>query len=146
MFEHETYTSSACHGVVHDPPSCPIDFVPTIDMQGNLQVRSVSESGMGGNFHVQGPCSDDGCRDSGLFNMTIDGSIFHIYSAGSISLHSANSDGANSKGSDILLKSGDGINPIGGTGGDITLLGGTGSSGKRLYINELFVSSKSTHN
>lgn len=63
-------------------------------------------------MHFTGPCSNDGCRKSGSFNFTIDGDSFSVFAAGPISLQSADSDGSSTSGSDISLKSGDGVNPF----------------------------------
>ncbi len=86
-------------------------MAPTTEIEGNLLVRSPPNYDVGGNVHITGPCSDDGCRESGTFNVTIDGESFSVHSAGPISLHSADSDGSNDSGADISLKSGDGVNP-----------------------------------
>ena len=67
-------------------------------------------------MHFTGPCSNDGCRQSGSFNFTIDGDSFSVFSAGPISLQSADSDGSRTSGFDISLKSGDGVNPFAPSG------------------------------
>lgn len=137
MPESDTYASSECHGAVFDLP-CPTAYAPTTEIEGNLLVRSASNSSVGGNVHIEGPCSDDGCHPSGNFNFTIDGNAFSVNSAGPIALQGANSDGSNQKGSDVLLKSGDGINPIGGTGGDVSIRSGAGSGGKMITFDHIF--------
>jgi len=48
---------------------------------------------------VEGPCNDDGCRESGLHSLTLDGSFFDVKSAGPVS-----------QGSEIMMKAGDGSN------------------------------------
>ena len=137
MPEFDTYATPECHGAVFDLP-CPTTFVPTTDIEGNLFVRSISDSSLGGNVNVEGPCSDNGCRPSGLYNVTIDGEAFAVNSAGPITLQSANSDGKNSKGSDVSLKGGNGVNPVGGSGGDVAILAGTGVGGKIFTSNIIF--------
>ena len=129
MPENDTFANPECKGVVTDPP-CPVAVAPTTEVLGNLVVRQSSDSGIGGTVHIEGSCSDDGCHSSGLFNVTIDGNLFDVNSAGSIALRSANTDRANQKGSEIVIKSGDGTNPVGGSGGDVVLESGSGSGGK----------------
>lgn len=129
MPENDTFANPECNGVVTELP-CPVAIAPTTEVLGNFVVRKSSDSGIGGNVHIEGPCSDDGCHPSGLFNVTIDGNAFDVNSAGSIALRSANSDRANQKGSDIIIKSGDGTNAVGGSGGDVVLEGGSGSGSK----------------
>mmetsp|Transcript_37207 Transcript_37207/g.55671 ORF Transcript_37207/g.55671 Transcript_37207/m.55671 type:complete len:162 (+) Transcript_37207:620-1105(+) len=124
----DTYVMADCFGVVFEPP-CPPSYVQTTTVEGNLIVLGDASLG-GGNIHVEGPCNDDGCRESGLHSLTLDGSFFDVKSAGPVSISAGNSDRGESQGSEIMIKAGDGTNTVGGAGGDFFIFGGQGSGGK----------------
>jgi hypothetical protein len=132
--QYDTIASFDCLGAVFDLPSCPTTFAPTTTFQGNLLLRNLPNSSVGGNLHIEGPCSDDGCNPRGIFNFTIDGNSMMMNSAGFISLQAADSDRPNNEGSNILLKSGDGTNPVGGSGGEVAIVGGNSYGGKLIIV------------
>lgn len=138
MSHSHTQVSPTCLGVVSDPP-CPLSFVQVTNIDGNLIVKGDKSLGRGGNFRVEGPCSDDGCRESGEYLIDIDGETVVVKSAGPVVVEAGNSDVGNGNGSDLSFKSGDGVNPVGGTGGDVFVQAGYGAGGKmNFYVNMTF--------
>eukprot|EP00957_Ditylum_brightwellii_P126920 9675816-Ditylum_brightwellii.AAC.1 len=65
-------------------PPCPPSYVQTTTIEDNRIVFGDASLG-GGNIHIEGPCNDDGCCESGLHSLTLDESFFHVKSAGLVS-------------------------------------------------------------
>ena len=132
MQDSETYMELTCRGVVSHESSCPLPFVNYTQIEGNLFVRADTNHGGGGNLHLEGPCTDGGCRKSGLHSATLDGDGVSIKAAGIVSIDASNSNIGNGEGSNLSIRSGNGTNLIGGAGGDILLKAGDGAGGMWL--------------
>ena len=123
----DTYASLSCKGVIFDPP-CPHTSVETTTITGDLLLKGNRTHG-GGNLHLLGPCSYDGCRPSGNHSLQADGNGMTVKAGGPIILESANSNEGNGRGSEIFLKAGNGVNSLGGAGGDVFIFAGDAKGG-----------------
>lgn len=132
MDQFDTFATSECQGVVFDPP-CPSTFIETTELNGNLVVKGNREMTGGGNILVEGPCSDSGCRNSGMHLLSADGEGIVLKSSGPVTVEAADTD-LERKASEFLLRSGDGTSAVGGSGGDFFIFAGDGKGGEYLFF------------
>ena len=122
------YTSGDCLGPIFDSP-CPSASTETLEVEGNLIVKGDRSLGGGGNMHIEGPCSDTGCRETGNHLLSVDGNSFVLKSSGPVLMEAGDSDRGDGQGSSLNLNAGHGTSSIGGSGGDIFLSAGNGAGG-----------------
>jgi hypothetical protein len=113
--------------VIFNPP-CPHTSVETTIITGDLLIKGNQTHG-GGNLHLFGPCTYDGCSSTGNHLLKADGNGMTVKAGGPIILESADSNEGNGRGSEIFLQAGNGVNPLGGAGGDVFILGGNAKGG-----------------
>ena len=120
----DTYADQSCVGVIFSPP-CPKTSVDTTIITGDLLIKGNETDNIGGNLHLFGPCTNDGCRSSGYHSLRADGNGMAVEAGGPIILESADSNEDFGRGSDIFLHAGSGVNALGGgEGGDVLILAG----------------------
>ena len=108
-----------CRGTVFDSP-CPESFVGVNRVVGNLQVESDAVFG-GGHLIVSGNVSA-----TQNFRMAVDSSGFAVKSAGLVSVVAGQNEAVNSRGGDVKISAGNGINVNRGQGGHVEIFGGNG--------------------
>ena len=116
-----------CEGKITALP-CPSPFADSTRVLGNLIVEGDMERG-GGNIHISGPCNRVDCRKGGFQSLVLEGGRFDVQSGGSVSISAADTNNPNAQASEIFLRSGDGTNTVGGSGGDFLVFAGDGAGG-----------------
>lgn len=135
-----------CEGKITFNDECPFPFTENTKVEGNLVVEGDTKR-LGGNIHATGPCNKADCRSSGFHSLVLDGGKFDVQSGGGIGMQAGDTNKANTAGSEVFLRSGDGTSTVGGAGGDMLLFAGDGAGGERSFVklNLLDLNSCRTH-